>query len=154
MVWKTHFIVAATFRKRIEDEDLDEQARERTAALARRQADRFKRRHPDFSYEWFYGACGPTTGGSYRLTTAGTSGLAGCLIRVPSTRIPSARGRLFDIDRVMFRARGAAAGILELHCTQRLGFHAQEGVGGGAYPHRRRDAGLVLHAVAAERLTT
>lgn len=58
MVWKTHFIVAAAFRRRIDDLDLDEKVRERTAATARRQADRLKRRHPGFSYEWFYGACG------------------------------------------------------------------------------------------------
>jgi hypothetical protein len=58
MVWKTHFIMAAAFRRRIEDVDLDEEARERMAATARRQADRLKRRHRGFSYEWFYGACG------------------------------------------------------------------------------------------------
>ncbi|MEV3901745.1 hypothetical protein AB0K11_05420 [Mycobacterium sp. NPDC050551] len=58
MVRKTPFIIAAAFRRRITDLDLDEDARERMAALARRQADRMKRRHPDFSYEWFYGACG------------------------------------------------------------------------------------------------
>ncbi|MDO3634442.1 hypothetical protein [Mycolicibacterium arseniciresistens] len=58
MVWKTHFIAAAAFRRRIMDLELDEEDRERTAASARRLADQFKRRHPEFSYEWFYGACG------------------------------------------------------------------------------------------------
>ncbi|MGA5464438.1 hypothetical protein [Mycobacterium sp. NPDC050041] len=58
VVRKTPFIIAAAFRRRITDLDLDEDARERMAALARRQADRMKRRHPDFSYEWFYGSCG------------------------------------------------------------------------------------------------
>jgi hypothetical protein len=58
VVRKTHFIVAAAFRRRIEDLDLDEDDRERTAASARRLADRYKRRHPAFSYEWFFGACG------------------------------------------------------------------------------------------------
>jgi hypothetical protein len=67
VVRKTPFIIAAAFRRRITDLDLDEDARERMAALARRQADRMKRRHPDFSYEWFYGRAGWTTGVSCRL---------------------------------------------------------------------------------------
>lgn len=58
MVWKSHFIMAVVLRGRIEDHELDEDDRERTAAMARRLADRLKRRHPGFSYEWFFGACG------------------------------------------------------------------------------------------------
>lgn len=58
MVRKTPFIVAAAFRRRITDMDLEEGDRQRMAASARRQADRFKRRNPEFSYEWFYGAGG------------------------------------------------------------------------------------------------
>jgi hypothetical protein len=58
MAWRTHFVAAAALRRQIVDADCDDDHRERAARTARRLADRFKRSHPDFSYEWFFGACG------------------------------------------------------------------------------------------------
>jgi hypothetical protein len=58
VAWRTHFVAAAALRRQIVDEDCGDERREWAARMARRLADRFKRSHPEFSYEWFFGACG------------------------------------------------------------------------------------------------
>jgi hypothetical protein len=55
--------MAVTIRQVVIDPEASDRGRELAAAFSRKAADHLKADCPSFSYEWFFGACGPDNWG-------------------------------------------------------------------------------------------